>query len=267
ELTLADYHYNNRRYKQAIPLYERSISKINDKWWTKESFNLAWCYYRVKNYSKAIDLMREIHRRSPSDKYIDMRSEVNRDIGIFYVEANRLNDAIAFYKSQKLDFTKQMLTIAEKTMSDGQFNQSERILLEAEKYEKDSRKKVEILIAQLHLYDRANQDAKHLRVAENLVTISRGMFLTEDQNKILVFKIDKKAAELQKTDASKTYAGVRKTQNLKADQAIKYFGLSALLNPKLNPEKVFFQGETAYASNRPKTALNHYLAAFDAAKL
>ncbi|MFA5583783.1 MAG: tetratricopeptide repeat protein, partial [Bacteriovoracaceae bacterium] len=266
ELTLADYHYNNRRYKQAIPLYERSISKINDKWWTKESFNLAWCYYRVKNYSKAIDLMREIHRRSPSDKYIDMRSEVNRDIGIFYVEANRLNDAISFYRSQKIDFTKQMLTIAEKTMSDGQFNQSERILLEAEKNEKDTRKKVEILIAQLHLYDRANQDAKHLRVAENLVTLSRGKFLTEDQNKILVFQIDKKAAELQKTVASKTYAGVKKTQRLKADQAIKYFGLSALLNPKSNPEKVFFQGETAYASNRPKTALNHYLAAFDAAK-
>ncbi|HLW56039.1 MAG TPA: hypothetical protein VKY27_01560 [Bacteriovoracaceae bacterium] len=266
ELTLADYHYNNRRYKQAIPLYERSISKINDKWWTKESFNLAWCYYRVKNYSKAISLMREIHQKSASDKYIDYRSEVNRDIGLFYAEANRLNEAIAFYKSQRIDFTKQMLLIADKTMSDGQFKQSEMVLVEAEKYEKDVRKQAEILMAQLQLYDRAKQDAKHLRVAEKLVSLSQGKYLTAEQNKVLVFQIDKKAAEIQKTVVSKTYAGVRKTQNLKADQAIKYFGLSALLNPKESPEKIFFQAETAYAASRPRGSLDLYIASFDAAK-
>lgn len=266
ELTLADYHYNNRRYKEAIPLYESSISKVNDKWWTKESFNLAWCYYRVKNFSKAISLMREIHQKSSTGKYVDLRSEVNRDIGIFYVEANRLPEAIDFYKSQKIDFTKQMLAIADKTMAEGQFAQSEKLLIEAEKYEKDPKRKVEILIAELQLYDKARQDGKHLKVAESLVEMNRNKHLNADQLKVLVYQVDKKAAEIQKTVVSKTYSGVKKTQDLKSKQAIRYFALSADLNPQLGPEKIFFQAETAYAADKLKEALDLYIQAFDSAK-
>lgn len=266
ELTLADYHYNNRRYTEAIPLYERSISKVNDKWWTKESFNLAWCYYRVKNYGKAINLMKEIHQKSASDKYIDLRNEVNRDIGIFYAEANRLAEAIDFYKKQKIDFTKQMILIAEKIMGEGQFKQSESLLVEAEKLENDPRRKAEILIVQLQLYDKAKQDNKHLVVAEKLVNLHSGKYLTVDQLKILTYQIDKKAAEIQKVVVAKTYEGVKKTQDLKARQAMKYFALSAQLNPAMAPEKVFFQAETAYAANKSKEALELYISSFDAAK-
>lgn len=266
QLTLADYYYNNRKYKEAIPLYENSISKINDKWWTKESFNLAWCYYRVKNYGKAINLMRDIHSKSRDKKYIDLQSEVNRDIGLFYAEANRLKEAIDFYKSQKLDFTKQMLLIADKTLSEGQFKSAEMLLEEALKYEKDSKKKAEILIAELQLFDKSRQDAKHLKVSEELVTLSRGNFFNDDQKKLLIYQIDKKAAELQKVVATKTYANVKKTQDVKARQAMRYFALSAILNPKESPEKIFFQAETAYAANIPRTSLNLYVTAFDAAK-
>ena len=92
KLNLADYYYHERKFKEAIPLFEASINTLNDKWWTKDSVNLAWSYYRVGNYDKAINLMLVVHRRSGDNKYIDMKSTVERDIGIFYIDAGRMKD-------------------------------------------------------------------------------------------------------------------------------------------------------------------------------
>ncbi len=266
ELTLADYYYNNREYSKAIPLYESSIGKVNDKWWTKDTFNLAWCYYRVKNYNKAIDLMKSVHKRSSQKEYVDLRNDVNRDIGVFFVEGGRLPEAISFYRGQNIDFTKQMIHIAEKTMSDGQFKQADTLLVEALKYEKDPKRKVDILMAQLNLYDKGNAVDKHLIASEELVKLNQNKLLDDDQRKSLTYHVDKKAAELQKSVASKIYANVKKTNDLRAKQAMRYFALSAQLNPKAGPEKIFFQAETAYAANKSKEAIDLYLAAFDGAK-
>ncbi len=99
-LALADYYFNDHKYKEAVGLYETSINVLDEKWWTKDAFNLAWCYYRTRRYEKAISLMQEVHEKSSNSKYVDMRGQVERDIGIFYVDSNRLKDAITFYEKQ-----------------------------------------------------------------------------------------------------------------------------------------------------------------------
>ena len=106
-LALADYNFNSHKYAAAIPLYEKSLTKADEKWWTKDAFNLAWSYYRVKNYDKAINLMKEVHRKSADGKFVDMRPLVERDIGIFFVDSGRVPEAIKFYEGLGLNYTDQ----------------------------------------------------------------------------------------------------------------------------------------------------------------
>lgn len=266
KLNLADYYYNERRFKEAIPLYEASVNKLNEKWWTKDSFNLAWSYYRVQNYDKAINLMLEVHRRSSDKKYVDMKSNVERDIGIFYVDAGRMKDAIKFYESQGLNYTEQFIKIANAIVTQGRFAQAEALLQEAEKIETNRDRRVEILIAQLNLFDKYNKIDEHLKVSKELVDLNSQSPLNNDHLARLNFHVNKKAAELQKTTASDIYKSVPKVQKKKSAQAIEYFNLAAVLSPSQKAEKTFYQAETAYAANDFAKSLKLYIVAFDDAK-
>lgn len=266
KLALADFRYNDRRYSEAIPLYEASINKIDERWYTKDAFNLAWCYYRTKQYDKAIRLMQDVHRKSSDKKYIDMRDVVERDIGIFYVDAGRTQDAVKFYEGLGLQYSEQFVKIANNIVTQGRYTQAEKLLEQAAKTEKHRDRRIEVLIAKLNLYDKFNKISQHLNVSKELVSLHKQQPLNNDQLRSLVFHIDKKAAELQKATASKTYRNVPKTRRLKSNQSITYFGLSAEVSPDKKAEKTFFQGETAYAARSYSKALAYYVSSFDLAK-
>jgi tetratricopeptide (TPR) repeat protein len=127
-IAIADFNFNAHKYKEAIPFYESALGKIDEKWWTKDSFNLAWCYYRTQQYDKAINLMREVHKKSSNKKYIDLRSQVERDIGIFYVDSGKIKDAVKFYESLGINYTEQFVKIASSITTQGRFSQAESLL-------------------------------------------------------------------------------------------------------------------------------------------
>ena len=264
---LADFYFNAHKFKEAIPLYEASLNKTNERWWTKDSFNLAWCYYRVNKYDQAISLMREIHKKSSNDKYIDMKGQVERDIGIFYVDSGRMNDAVKFYESLGMNYTEQFVKIANSITTQGRFSQAEGLLEQAAKFEKNRDRQIEIFIAQLDLFDKYNKVTEHLAVTEKLMKLQAIKTLEESQFKRLSYHVNKKAAELQKLTTSNVYQQVPKVQKLKSSQAIAYFEYAAQLDPKQKSEKIFFQGETAYASGDFNQAMDLYIKSFDSAKV
>lgn len=264
-LALADYYFNDHKYKEAIPLYETALSQLDEKWRTKDSFNLAWCYYRVKKFDKAISLMLDIHKKSKNPKYVDMSNQVERDIGIFYVDADRLQDAIRFYESNGINYTEQFVKIANLIVSQGRFSQAESLLNEAAKVEKDRDRKITIYLAQLDLFDKYNKTTQHLNVSQEMVKLNDADPLSEDDFKRLSYHVNKKAAELQKATASDIYASVPKVKAQKSKEAIEYFGLAQKLNPGEKAEKIFFQAETAYAASNFGKALAFYVQSFDAA--
>lgn len=264
---LADMYFNDHKYKKAIPLYQASLNNTAEKWWTKDSFNLAWCYYRVNKYDQAINLMRDIHKKSSNGKFIDMRSQVERDIGVFYVDSGRINDAVKFYESLGMNYTEQFVKIAAAITTQGRFSQAESLLEQAAKLEKNRERQIEIFIAQLELFDKYNKVSEHLEVSGKLIKLHNAKPLDEDQLKRLSYHVNKKAAELQKVTASDLYKQVPKIQKLKSSQAIAYFEYAAIINPAQKAEKTFFQGETSYAASDYETALKLYIKAFDSAKI
>ena len=266
KLALADFYFNHHKYKESAALYEASLGKSDERWLTKDSFNLAWCYYRLQKYDKAINLMRDIHKKSASGKYIDMRGQVERDIGVFYVDSGRITDAVKFYESLGMNYTEQFVKIANAITTQGRFSQAESLLEQAAKFEKKRESLIEIYLAQLELFDKYNKVTEHLDVSTKLMKFHEAKPLDEDQIRRLSYQVNKKAAELQKVTASDVYKQVPKVQKLKSSQSITYFEFAAQLNPKQKAEKTFFQGETAFAASDYEKSVNLYIKAFDAAK-
>ncbi|MCR9203084.1 MAG: tetratricopeptide repeat protein, partial [Halobacteriovoraceae bacterium] len=89
KLALGEMYYNEKKYKQAIPLYEVALKRKDQKWWTKDAYNLAWCYFRVGQKTKAIRLMSEVHKLSGNASFVDVSDQVERDLAYFYSEAGR----------------------------------------------------------------------------------------------------------------------------------------------------------------------------------
>lgn len=266
-LALADYYFNESNFNKAIPLYESSLSRIDETWWTKDAFNLAWSYYRVKNYDKAINLLLSVHEKSGNSKYVNMRPQVERDIGMFYVDAGRTPEAIKFYGRHGINYTEQFVKISNMISGQGRFAQAESLLEQAEKYEKNPLKRNEILLSQLDLFDKFEKVDRHLTVSRDLTETHLKKPLDEDQFKKLNYHVNKKAAELQKAVASVLYTNVPKVRDEKATQSVAYFELAGKLNPDDAADKMLFQGETHYASGKYANAINSYMRSFDAAKL
>ncbi len=265
-LALADFKFNSHKYDEAIPLYESGLSKIDERWWTKDAFNLAWCYYRTRNYEKAISMMKDVHRKSSNEKYINMKNNVERDIGIFFIDAGKMNEAVKFYSSLGINYTEQFVKIANSITTQGRFSQAEGLLEQAAKFEKDRSRKITIGLAQLDLFDKYNKVEQHLEVSQALMKLHLEKAFAEDELKKFTYQVNKKAAELQKVVAAQTYKDVPKVQKAKSNQTMSYFELASQLSPGQKSEKIFYQAETAYAAADYAKALELYLKSFESAQ-
>jgi tetratricopeptide (TPR) repeat protein len=265
-MALAESYFNQKEYKKAVPLYEESLRNLDETWWTKDSFNLAWCYYRIKKYDAAIEKMKEVYNKSKNSKYVNMQSPVERDIGVFYVDARRLPEAIRFYQERGIPFSQYLVKIASTYIPQGLFSQADTLLDEALKVEKDEKQKTEIYLLQLELFEKFDKLENHLEISKLLVKLKENNKLDPEQIKKLEYQVGKKAALLQKTVAGGLYKNVKKTQNTKATYANEYFSLLDRIKGKSSPQNIFYQAETWYASGHFDKALLKYISCFEIAK-
>ena len=164
-MALAEIHYNEKSYRRALSLYETGMRGERDKWWTKDAYNMAWSYYRSRKFSQAIELMRKIHRLSAEDNYIDMRGQAESSLGLFYVTANRFDEAVKFYRTQGKDISRQLVRLGKELIDRKQPIKAERILVEAKKYVgKDEA--IDINLTLLTLLQNAGKYSKHFTVAK-----------------------------------------------------------------------------------------------------
>lgn len=263
QISLAEINYNKKKYRTAIPLYEKALGKYKDKWWTKDSFNLAWCYYRTNKYSKAIAKMKEVFNKSKGNKYIDMRAQVERDIGLFFATAGRIDEGISFYKKIGIDFTDQLLRIAVVMKGKGQYTRANKTLNYALKYEKNKKRVPEIYVEQLDLFQKFGRESSHLSTAQKMLVLHKKGYTTKNQLKTLKFQAAKMGAILQKQVASKTYKRLKKKRAQKAQRAISYFEILTQIDQAKDYEHRFLQGETAFVINDFEKSLKFYDMSFN----
>lgn len=267
EIALAEIYYNKNHYSQAIPLYERALlgNVQKDKWWTKDAYNLAWSYFRVQNYDKAIDMLNVVNRSSADSKFVDMRQSVERDLAYFYTEAGRTKEAIALYKKNDGDIAANLLKVGRNLISQGKFAAAETSLVEALKHPKNESQEIQINIELIALYERFGKEQAHLKAAQTLFTHFKANKLTPEQLNILKYQVSRSAALQQQQVAGKTYERQPKTRNAKAARAVAYFQMMSEIEPASAHQSLFHAGETLFAIGNVNEAIGYYDQAVDGA--
>lgn len=265
-ITMADIHFNNKKFESAKKLYESALKQHTDQWWTKDAFNLAWSYYHLNRYSDAISKMLEVYSRSKSNKFINMEQQVERDIGYFYATSGRIDDGIDFYKKVGVNFTGQLSTIAFTLKSTGKFKEAQKVLNYALKYNKDANSEVDISLELLDLFQKSGHYDKHLDVVRNLHKLFGDNVMNLAQVKIFKFQMEKVAAILQRQVLSKTYKGLKSQRSIKAKQVDEYFEILSQIASERYDEFQYLRGETSFAVNEYDNAFNAYKNTYEFSK-
>ena len=236
-----------------------------DKWWTRDAYNMAWSYYRVRKFSQAIELMRKIHQLSAEDNYIDMRSQAESSLGLFYVTANRFDEAVKFYRTQGKDISRQLVGLGKELIDRKQPIKAERVLVEAKKHVGKDRV-IDVNLTLLTLLQSAGKYSKHFIIAKELVAIDESEELSDEQKEMLIFQLKTVGGKLQRQAVSKAYRSNKKARQKKARLAGEYFGLIAKIDRKQRAQYLYLKAETFYGAAMMAEALQGYRVSFEWAK-
>lgn len=266
KIALAEIYFNKGSYDKSLNYYESSLKTKRDKWWTKDAFNLAWCYYKVGKFDKAISTMNEAYDLSKSSKYIDMSRSIERDIALFYTEAGRPQEAVAFYKKNGKSVSEVMLKVGKYLKLQGKFSSAEKTLNEGLAHKQTEKEEIDINVELLSLYEKFGRDDRHLEACRVLSKYFDKGLLNAEQTESLRFNAQKMAALLQQQIVNKTYQHIPETQAKKASAANEYFMIEAKLDPDKAQVSYFHAGETLFSMGKYDQAIPMYAEAIKLAQ-
>ncbi len=269
-LELANLYFNESKFRKAIPLFEMTLRNRAGhelhRWWTKDSFNLAWCYFRVRRFKKSISLMKKVYHQSKNPKFIDMSNMVIRDLPLFYAESGTTAEGIKFYKSIGQDIGYQLKRLGKVLVEQGKFTRAQRVITAALKHTTSDRSKIELHALRMTLYNKYFNVARHLQSSKVLMSYKRRNLLNADETDQLKIEAQTIGAKLQKQVISKTYKRIKKTRELKARQASEYFSMMAELEPSKSHEMTYYRAETFYAAFMYSEAIGTYKLSYQLAE-
>ncbi len=257
-IALAEIYFNRSQFAQARDLYEVALKTKRDKWWTKDAFNLAWCYFKLGAYDKALRLMNESYEMSQSKKYIDMSRSIERDLAYFYTEAGKIKEAIEFYKKIGKGISEVLLKVGKYLKAQGKFTVAEKALNEALSQKTSEAEETEILIELLSLYEKFGKEDEHLNACKSLVKQFDKGALNQEQIDLLKYNAQKMSALIQKGIVDKTFNHSIELLKKKTQAAITYFMIDAKVNPTKAQNSYFLAGETFFAINDFDNAVQYY---------
>lgn len=266
QLALAEIYFNEKKFKKAYGLYKRSLRKKLDKWWTKNTFNLAWSAFRLKKYNEALNILKSVYNLSQNSNYIDMSYPVERDIAMFYVYARRINEGIQFYQDIGKDIGKQLVKLAKILQNQGRSTNAERVLIQAKSIVKDDENRIQVNLSLLKLYDTYGNFSKHYQVSRELFGLFTQKKLNGEQIQEFKFQAQKIGALLQKQVVGKTYRKVRRIRQQKVKMGTGYFDILSKIEPNSSYKYTYFKGETFYSVNQYDKAFFSYIQSYQTSK-
>ncbi|MCO4754131.1 MAG: hypothetical protein KC478_06600 [Bacteriovoracaceae bacterium] len=260
--SLAEYHYNNKNYKNAVSIYNQVIDNTDDEWHTKNLYNYGWCLLKTHKFEKAITSLEVGYKLSFETKYIDFREQIMQSLVSFYVIGKQIKRGINFVmKYDKTPYTA-LARFARKTSEKGFFDETEQ-LIDLAQDNFDPKEKIEQLadlrLFQFDFYNQYKREKKLFNIAKELTVIT----LNDYQKEEAIRKISAKSRDEQiiiKKDFDKVSSSydVARLSSLES-----YFEFLSVLDVKNEAMYRFFTAETLYSVKEYQRALSSYKRALE----
>ncbi len=261
QMSLAEIFYSEKKFSSAIAIYEKYLNRKSDRWWTKEMFNLAWCYFRTLSVNKAINLMKNIFETSKSSNFIDMRSLVLRDISFFYASSKRINEAISFYEKQNVSISENLQSLAEYLTKEARPTLAIFVLEKILKMNVSDEISIKTYFMLMDLYLKYDDDSKLIPLVNIVKKYYSENKLGDDQKENFIYILKKRSSIIQKQLVKNDIKDKKK-----AFYAEIYFNILAEIFPKISSTQFLYIGETYYFVALYEKAAEYYIKSLESSE-
>ena len=116
-MQIGEYYFDNNNAYKALLAYQKATRYKNSDKYSFAMYKLAWCYYNVGEYGKAIDTMKAVvafsmtsQEGTSEQKRLTLQDEALKDLVRFFADAGELDDAYTYFtKLGKKELIRSML--------------------------------------------------------------------------------------------------------------------------------------------------------------
>ncbi len=265
QVSLGDYYYNEKKYKEAIFYYEKTLNDKQDEWLPKQLLNLGWCYLKTGKSALAIDFLKRAAELSKDANYIDIRVQVYSNLVAFWVMDHRIEEGQNYYIKEMKDPYDTLISLAKRAQEKGFYTETLNIIKKIasglEKAPNLSREE-ELLNLKLLFFRNFKRWDEHADAVREVVKFNNQIKKLEKKPE-LSFSEDIK-------ENIKAVAGYHQlslgVDEKKISRVKIYFSLLQEIDPAHAPEYLYFLGESHYSIKNYLEALKYYQQGLQAAK-
>jgi len=263
-VALAEYFYNEKEYKTAIHYYSYVLQNNHDEWKAKHMLNAGWCYFKQRNYHKAISLLKKAFGLNKK-VYVSVSDQILSHIGTFFVYGGKAKEGYNFYISNSKDPSKHIIKMAHQTSEKGQFVETNFLLDQAISWAI----KKQNIVAQIDLYssqlDIFRQMGRHnlfFIAAQKLVNTHHNHPIDANRRIAIIEKIKGFVGFLQIQLKGSNLRTLEKQKKIK--KVVAYFNFLTSLDPVNEDRYQYFIGELFYVIKNFNEVVNYYKLALNA---
>lgn len=174
---IGEYYFDKNDAFPALRAYLKATSYRDSERWPYAMYKLAWCYYNVEEYAKAIDTMKAVVAHSMNEssdaaqQSLQLGEEALKDLVRFFADAGELDEAYAYFtKLGRKGLIRSMLQrLATLYFEQGKWDQSietyRRLIMEAPQHPENPEYQQEIISAyrKMGQRDRVIDEIRRLR--------------------------------------------------------------------------------------------------------
>lgn len=269
QVKLAEVYYTIKEYELAIKMYKPVIQNSNDKWYTKNLYNLSWCYFQTKNYSKSIELAKIAFFKSKNKKYENVAEQSMDALDYFHVFNQSPELGVAFHiknnpdQNSKMEHFIKLLNLSQKFISSEVALKTEKPARSYCLQQKDFACLLHMSSFKLDIYKEGKRYDEHADTVKNALREYQML----QQNKIafdtqvlssIINNVGETASTFQQL-AYKSHYAFRNNKDETYKTIIEYYGALKVFNPTFHHEYAFLQGELSYKEERFELASQYYL--------
>jgi tetratricopeptide (TPR) repeat protein len=264
---IAEIFFNQKKYLDAMKYYEKTVPVVNDKWWTKDAYNLSWCYFKTKNYKQSITLMKKVIEKSADSNYVDLSREGLRDIGLFYGESGQIDDGVSYLEKQKQDVLPELMKIGIYLRGQGNYQRSLSVFNQAIESSPNYDLKTQVCLEKMILADKFNEPKLHMQASQESLGYIRSGSVSPATVQKIILQVQRQVGLLQKKNEGRIFEKESSVILERTAFIEKYFAILNEMDEKKSHEYAFYNAESQFFARKYERAAELYKSAFDQAKV
>lgn len=264
--SLGDHYYNEKQYEKAIKYYNYALKRPGDEWYTKHLFNNAWCYFKIKKHTKAIELLKLSYTESLTKKYIDMSEQIFNSVGLFHIHAGKIPEGVLFYLKNVNDPSEYLIKMSKSTTENGDYKETLLVLNSGLKKSIRYKQKESIgnyQLEYLNVYKQFKKFSNFYNTSIKLLKMKRSKQLNDSQTLDAIEKIKEIVGLHQLTLTRNGKIKIKDFDPKLLKRVISYFNILIGLDPKDRSNYEYLQGETFFSLSKYKDAIIYYKKSFE----